>query len=239
MEKPVESLTPRSEVYNADCLDVMRKMPDNYIDLAIADPPYSHQGERIEVVGGRFHGGNRWDKFKKVDGKPIDNEAWDVAPEQVFFDELFRISKNQIIWGANYFPNMPATRCFVIWKKFIPEQFSMAMCEYAWTSFAMNAKIVEFDQRGTADDPRFHPTAKPVALYAWLLRNFAKEGDLIFDPMMGSMASRIAAFSMGFDYIGCEIEPLFFEKGQERFEKMCMGIEKRPDGRQVQQLSLF
>ena len=228
----------RSEVFNVDCVSYMKELPDNYFDLCIADPPYSYAGNEEFAKRKRFNKG-RFGRYRNVDGQFIDIDEWDKTPEDAFFEELFRVSKNQIIWGANYFDGMPATRCFLIWKKQIPENFSMAMCEYAWTSFQGNAKIVEFSQLSKVDDKRFHPTQKPVELYAWILMNYAKDGDLIFDPMMGSQSSRIAAYKMGFDYVGCEIEPLYFNKGNERFDKICNGVMLQPDGTKVEQLSLF
>lgn len=229
---------PRSEVFNVDCVEYMRTLPDDYFDLCIADPPYGHRGSEVFIKGGRFHKG-RFNRYRQVDGNPIDIDAWDKAPSDEFFDEMFRISKNQIIWGANYFDGMPATRCFIIWEKQIPEQFSMAMCEYAWTSFQSNAKIVKFSQLSKQGDKRFHATQKPIELYAWILKNYAKEGDLVFDPMMGSGSSRIAAYQLGFDYVGCEISPLYFDKGVERFEKICNGVIKQSDGTEIKQLTLF
>ena len=228
----------RSEVFNVDCVSYMKELPDNYFDLCIADPPYSYAGNEEFAKRKRFNKG-RFGRYRNVDGQFIDIDEWDKTPEDAFFEQLFRVSKNQIIWGANYFDGMPATRCFLIWKKQMPENFSMAMCEYAWTSFQGNAKIVEFSQLSKVDDKRFHPTQKPVELYAWILRNYAKEGDLIFDPMMGSQSSRIAAYKMGFDYVGCEIEPLYFNKGNERFDKICNGVILQPDGTRVEQLTLF
>ena len=227
----------RSDVYNVDCVEYMRTLPDNYFNLACADPPYSYAGNEEFAKRKRFNKG-RFGRYRNVDGQFIDIDEWDKTPEDAFFEELFRVSKNQIIWGANYFDGMPATRCFLIWKKQIPENFSMAMCEYAWTSFDDNAKVVEFRQQSTNEDVRFHPTQKPVELYAWILRNYAKDGDLIFDPMMGSQSSRIAAYKMGFDYVGCEVEPLYFNKGNERFEKMCKGIITDSAGTTHTQLSL-
>ena len=113
------------------------------------------------------------------------------------------------------------------------------MCEYAWTSFQGNAKIIEISQLSKWKDRRFHPTQKPVELYAWLIRNFAKSGDTIFDPMMGSQSSRIAAYKMGFDYVGCELEKLYFDKGNERFARECLGETKTSDGKIIKQLTLF
>lgn len=143
---------------------------------------------------------------------------WDTAPEQEYFDELFRVSRNQIIWGGNYF-QLPITRCFLIWRKTnVPlEGFSMAPCEYAWTSFNENAKVFEF---GAVGQPgRFHPTQKPVELYEWIFRNFAKEGDKILDTHLGSGSSRIAAHNLGLDFTGYEIDETYFQLMEERFER--------------------
>jgi len=218
---------PTSEVFNTDCLEYMRTLPDKAFQLAIADPPYGGAKETVGRTGGTWAA-----KY----GTHI-NE-WDKAPTQEWFDELNRVSENQIIWGANYF-TMPPTRCFLIWEKTIPENFTMAMCEYAWTSFNANAKVFKHSQVGDPKDPRFHPTQKPVELYAWLLKNYAKEGDRIFDPMMGSQSSRIAAYKMGFDYVGCELDKEYFDKGCERFDRECHGIEVLPNGATIQQQSLF
>lgn len=141
--------------------------------------------------------------------------AWDVAPKEDYFQELFRISRHQIIWGGNYFA-LPPTRCFLILRKTnIPENFSMAMCEYAWTSFSGNAKVFDFNMQGQPG--RFHPTQKPVELYEWILSRFAKDGDKILDTHLGSGSSRIAAYNLGFDFVGCEIDKEYFEKQEERF----------------------
>ena len=227
-----------SEVHNCDCVEFMRTLPDDYFDLCIADPPYSHRGSEVIIKGGRFHKG-RFNRYRQVDGNPIDIDEWDKTPPKEFFEQMFRVSKNQIIWGANYFDCMPATRCFIVWKKQIPENFSMAMCEYAWTSFQGNAKIVEFSQLSKKDDKRFHPTQKPIELYGWILKNYANQGDKIFDPMMGSQSSRIAAHKLGYDYWGCEVEKLYFDKGNKRFDEICNGVTQTSDGKQVKQLSLF
>ena len=216
-----------SEVFNTDCLEYMRTLPDKAFQLAIADPPYGGAKETVGRTGGTWAA-----KY----GTHI-NE-WDKAPEQEFFDELSRVSENQIIWGANYF-TMPPTRCFIVWKKHIPEDFTMSMCEYAWTSFNANAKVCECSSLGTKDDPRFHPTQKPVDLYAFCLKHYAKPGDRIFDPMMGSQSSRIAAYKMGFDYVGCELDKEYFDKGCERFNRECKGEIVTKDGNIVKQMSLF
>ena len=145
--------------------------------------------------------------------------AWDVAPGKEYFDELFRISRNQIIWGGNYF-QLPPTRCFVIWRKLtISEKFTMAMAEYGWTSFTGNAKVFECAPQGAASEERFHPTQKPIKLYEWLLRLYAKPGDKILDTHVGSASSLIAFHRAGLDYWGFEIDPVYYEKAKARLDR--------------------
>lgn len=166
--------------------------------------------------------GGKFDKYKSSqNGRDMGGKvrkkivAWDVAPKEEYFQELFRISRDQIIWGGNYF-SLPPTRCFLILRKTnIPENFSMAMCEYAWTSFNGNAKVFDFNMQ--RQPGRFHPTQKPVELYEWILTSFAKEGDKILDTHLGSGSSRIAAYNLGFDFVGCEIDREYYEKQEERF----------------------
>ena len=151
--------------------------------------------------------------------KPPQNiEFWDFAPPQEYFDELFRVSRNQIIWGGNYF-SLPPTRCFLVWRKPILENFTMAMCEYAWTSFNANAKCFEASPVGNPRNPRFHPTQKPVKLYTWLLGLFAKPGWKLLDTHGGSMSSAVAAWRMGFDMDICEINEFYFNEGKRRVER--------------------
>lgn len=144
--------------------------------------------------------------------------AWDVAPEKEYFDQLFRISRNQIIWGGNYFA-LPPTRCFLVWRKLtISEAFSMAMCEYAWTSFNENAKLFECAPQGKPGD-RFHPTQKPIELYEWVFKHYAHDGDKILDTHLGSGSSRIAAYNAGLDFVGYEIDEVYFQLQEERFAR--------------------
>ena len=139
---------------------------------------------------------------------------WDVAPPKEYFQELARVSKNQIIWGGNYF-DLPPTRCFLVWRKLtISEGFSMAMAEYAWTSLNDNAKVFEYAPQ---DSNRFHPTQKPIALYSWIYKLFAKPGFKILDTHLGSGASRIAAYDIGLDFWGYEINSYYFQKEEQRF----------------------
>lgn len=143
--------------------------------------------------------------------------AWDTAPKQEYFDELFRVSRNQIILGGNYF-NLPSTRCFLIWRKTnVPENFSMAMCEYAWASFNDNAKMFEFSAVGQPG--RFHPTQKPIELYEWILNHYAHEGDKILDTHVGSASSLIACQRLGFRFVGYEIDEDYYRLAKERYER--------------------
>lgn len=155
--------------------------------------------------------GGEW--AKKYGKKII---SWDYAPNEEYFKELFRVSKNQIIWGGNYF-SLPPTRCFLIWEKTnVPENFTMAMAEYAWCSIQGNAKIFKYSAVG--QEGRFHPTQKPIELYQWILSKYAKQGDKILDTHLGSGSSRIACYNGGFDFWGYEIDKEYFEKQEERFE---------------------
>lgn len=207
-------------------------------------PPQSRKKQKYNRFGGVF------DAYKKSEPQYIlradghlqlsikKSIGWDEAPQQEFFDELLRVSKVAIIWGGNYF-RLPPTRCFLVWKKHIPETFSMAMCEYAWTSMNSNAKLFEAPSLRAANAGRFHPTEKPVALYEWCLKLYAKPGCKVFDPMMGSQSSRVAAWKMGYDYVGCELDKEYFDKGCAWFDRECRGIYKTADGGTMVQGSLF
>lgn len=226
-----------NEAYNIDCMEYMKTLPDNAFDLAVVDPPYGagftegggckgwftkyHQSAEAPQYNRFGSPGSRFEKYKREENGETRKKviSWDVAPGKEYFDELFRVSKDQIIWGGNYF-ELPPTRCFLIWKKLtISDKFTMAMCEYAWTSFNSNAKLFEFAPQGKKDDERFHPTQKPVELYKWVYGLYAKPGMKILDTHLGSGSSRIAAWDMGIDFVGTEIDPEYFEKEEERFKK--------------------
>lgn len=219
----------KSEVFNMDCMDYMRTLPDKAFMLAIADPPYGLIESGVQTRGGagKLKGRILNESEKKFD-------RWDKAPTQDFFEELFRVSENVIIWGGNYF-DLPPSRCVVAWDKCQPWP-NFSQIELAWTSFDYPAKLYKFDNR---TNDKIHPTQKPVDLYAWCLKTFAKPGDRIFDPMMGSQSSRIAAYKMGFDYVGCELDKEYFDKGCERFNRECKGEIVTKDGNIVKQMSLF
>lgn len=208
--------------YNLDCMAYMRALPDKAFDLAVVDPPYGGGGKASQArsdsagtstaTGPVRRTGGKW--AAKYGKKII---AWDNAPGKEYFDELFRVSKQQIIWGGNYF-SLPPCRCFLIWEKTnIPENFTMAQCEYAWTSFKDNAKIFQHTSQRSKDEEHFHPTEKPIALYEWIFSKYAKPGDKILDTHLGSGSSRIAARESGLDFVGCEIDKEYFDKQEERW----------------------
>lgn len=194
-------------------MEGMKRYPDKYFDLAVVDPPY---GININHNMGRRKG-EKPSGYKKV--------TWDSKiPDKSYFEQLFRVSKNQIIWGGNYFW-MPPTKCFIVWRKpQISENVSFSMVEYAWTSFDQTAK----EWIGmSAERDRIHPTQKPVALYTWIFQNYAKPGDKILDTHLGSGSSRIAAYEQDLDFVGFEIDKDYFKAQEERFQDY------------VSQLSLF
>jgi site-specific DNA-methyltransferase (adenine-specific) len=196
----MEKSEPISLVTNEDCMELMSRYPDKYFELAIVDPPYG-----IGISKNPFrqkHSKKTWD---------------DAIPQENYFNELFRVSKNQIIWGGNYF-NLQPTQCFIIWDKIQPENFSSAMCEMAWTNFERPAKIIR-KRVVNSEANKIHPTQKPVKLYEWLLKNYASEGDKILDTYLGSGSSRIAADKMGFDFYACELDSEYFEAQEKRFKE--------------------
>ena len=226
-----------SEVFNTDCLEYMRTLPDKAFQLAIADPPYG-----VSYARGKNGYGVTVDKL------PTHSDVdWDAKiPEKAFFDELLRVSDKVIIWGGNYFTHLlPVSKCWIVWDKCdgMENKSVFADAELAWTNMTKVVSLYRLRQLGfisaTQDSDRIHPTQKPTELYAWLLRKYATEGDRIFDPMMGSQSSRIAAYKMGFDYVGCELDKEYFDKGCERFNRECKGEIVTKDGNIVKQLELF
>lgn len=216
-----------SEVFNMDCMEYMKTIPDKFFDIAIVDPPYGINAPKMEMGSG-FSGG-KYNSKKRLNGgsgklkNRVLNQSdctWDeTPPDENYFKELFRISKNQIIWGGNYF-SLPPTRCVVAWDKCQPwENFSQV--EIAWTSYDKPAKLYKQMNGGYNSEKKIHPTQKPVELYKYLLNTFGKpfSGQKIFDSHLGSGSSRIAAYEYGFDFYACELSKTYFEKQQERFKK--------------------
>ncbi len=194
-------------LHNKDCMDALKEFKDNEFDLAIVDPPYG--------IGDKFKGGNSG----KMNFNEVVKKGWDNAiPNKEYFDELKRVSKNQIIWGGNYFlDNLGNTRCFICWDKKVSEDFTLAMGELAWTSFDKLAKIFRMSVPKTAG--KIHPTQKPVKLYEWILMKYAKEGDKILDTHLGSGSIAIACHNLGFDLEGYELDTEYFKAASKRLKE--------------------
>jgi site-specific DNA-methyltransferase (adenine-specific) len=226
-------------ITNEDCMDLMARYSDDYFDLAIFDPPYgcdatgAQQWKKLKRgrFGGifdKYHVGEKVNhatgggRFKKYgDG----SKHWDISPGENYFIELFRVAPYRIIWGGNYFP-LPPSRNFIVWRKLtISDSFSMAMVEQAWTNLHGNAKYFECIPQ---DKERFHPTQKPVELYAWLLSHYAKPGWKILDTHMGSGSIAIACHNAGLDLTACEINKFYFDKAMERINKHLQQQELFP-----------
>jgi len=204
------------KLINADCLPAMKEMPYKAFELAIVDPPYGIFGGGRSVTTStglkkvkEGDGGTWASKYNRQTSK------WDFAPTEEYFMELKRVSKEQIIWGANHF-GYPFVN-FAIWRKLtISESFTMSMAEIASVSIKGNGKVFEYHPQNTQ---RFHPTQKPVALYQWLLKNYAKPGDKILDTHGGSMSIAIACHDLGFDLTLYEIDKDYFSDGKARVER--------------------
>lgn len=196
-----------SIVFNEDCMAGMARYPDKHFDLAVVDPPYG--------IENAFSASSRIRKYGQM--KTVNEEK----PQLGYFEELFRVSKNQIVWGYNHLSNiLPATKEFIFWYKHQPVT-SYSDGELAWTSFKKTAKCFDypfFGGIGADKDGRIHPTQKPVALYTWIFQNYAKPGNKILDTHLGSGSSRIAAYEQGLDFVGFEIDKKYFESEEERFK---------------------
>ncbi len=204
-----------NKLYNMDCMEGMKQFPDKYFELAIVDPPYG-----IGEDGSKNHSRSMLavsKNYKSFHGKDLE------APSIEYFQELKRVSKNQIIWGANHFiSKIPYdSSCWIVWDKDNGNN-DFADCELAYTSFKTAVRKFKYKWHGMLQEnmknkeQRIHPTQKPVALYKWLLKNYAKKGDKILDTHVGSASSLIACYQMNFDYIGFEIDKEYFEKAQKR-----------------------
>jgi site-specific DNA-methyltransferase (adenine-specific) len=206
-----------------DNMELMREFPDKHFELAIVDPPYG-LGKRTTDGGGT----NSQIKFMQ----DIRRSNWDDdIPNPDYFAELKRISQNQIIWGGNYFP-LPPTRTVICWEKMV-EIPTMSQIEMAWTSFDSPARIIKINN---TDRNRFHPTQKPIALYRWLLANYAKQGDKILDTHLGSMSHAIAAHYSGVHLTGCELDPDYFTAGIERVKRETAQMDMFADAPKSQQI---
>lgn len=234
-------INTNSIVTNEDCMTGMARYPDKHFDLAIVDPPYGINAPNMSMGSnpnrkgrddrgeiqygsmstaqklkkGRLNSGGGKLKNRILNTKNCD---WDYQqPTAEYFEELFRVSKNQIIWGGNYF-DLPPCRGFVIWNKNQPwDNFSQA--EFAWTSFDKPAKLFTFSNTGGANtEKKIHPTQKPVELYSYCLKHFAKQGDRILDTHLGSGSSRIAAHKESYDFVGFELDKDYYDAQERRFK---------------------
>jgi site-specific DNA-methyltransferase (adenine-specific) len=201
-------ITDKIEITNEDNMQLMARYPDKYFDLAIVDPPYGIDWmKQIENPNTKA----KWKKYNKKD--------WDSSiPSGEYFKELFRVSKNQIIWGGNYMTEfIPPSPCWVIWDKM--QEFTGAVFEMAWTSFISPSKAFRMSRvEAYTTDNKIHPTQKPVALYKWLLDKYAKQGDKILDTHLGSGSIAIACHDYGFELTACELDSEYYEKAIQRIK---------------------
>ena len=213
------------KITNEDNMELMARYEDNYFDLAIVDPPYGigvNKGGHTLAGNGNFKGGNFKVTARKYKGGEWDNEP----PKQEYFNELFRVSKNQIVWGANHFiERMPYNASgWIVWDKDNGESYQ-ADCELAWTSFDKAVRKFTWrwwgllQQNMKNKEERIHPTQKPIKLYEWLLMNYAKEGDKILDTHLGSGSIAIACHNLGFDLTACELDSEYYEAAMKRLKQ--------------------
>ena len=199
-----------------DCMQGMKEFPDKYFDLAIVDPPYGigENGDKNHTRGKLAKAKN----YKAFSGSDIE------PPDKEYFDELFRVSKNQIIWGANHFiSKIPYdSSCWIVWDKDNTGDF--ADCELAWTSFDSAVRKFKYRWNGMLQEnmknkeSRIHPTQKPVALYEWILSRYAKDGDIILDTHVGSSSSLIACYNTNHNFVGFEIDEYYYKVSKQRLD---------------------
>jgi site-specific DNA-methyltransferase (adenine-specific) len=200
----------KSLTFNEDCMAVMARYPNNFFDLAVVDPPYGiKRSGQIET----------FTKNPKHKRKYFNDKKWDESPpDEIYFNELFRVSKNQIIWGANYFTNfLNPSMGWIFWDK--GQDLTMSDGELAYTSFNRALRRIKIN-RGQLmiEGGTLHPTQKPIKLYDWIYHNYAKPTDLILDTHLGSGSSRIAAHKSGLSFVGCELDKEYFDAQEKRFK---------------------
>ena len=220
----VMQVTEKIYIENCDNMELMARYPDKYFDLAIVDPPYGIGASSDSRVGGEYTvnlGGVK----KKVKAKEYTKKDWDFKkPDLEYWNELKRVSKNQIVWGGNYFiENLTDSSCWLVWNKRNGEN-NNADCELAWTSFKTAVRMFEWKWNGMIQqnmkekEERLHPTQKPVALYKWILDKYAKQGDKILDTHLGSGSIAIAAHDYGFELTACELDKEYYDKAIQRIK---------------------
>lgn len=196
-----------NKIYNQDCLEAMKIMQDNQFDLAIVDPPYGIDWmKQIQNPNTKAN----WKRYK--------NKEWDKeTPTPKYFKELFRVSKNQVIWGGNYMvENLYSSPCWILWDKM--QEFSGAVFEMAWSSFKSPSKAFRMSRVEAYSKGKIHPTQKPVKLYEWLLMNYAKEGDKILDTHLGSGSIALACHNLGYDLTGYELDKEYYDNAIKRIK---------------------
>lgn len=206
------------QLFNIDCMEYMSTQPDNAFDLAIVDPPYG-----IKQDGHREN-----NRSKLAQSKKYHDALWNQPPpSKEYFEELRRVSTNQIVWGGNHLAEQigQSSPCWIVWNKNTSGHF--ADCELAYTSFLTAVRMFNYTWNGMIqgkhgnhklNEVRIHPTQKPVKLYHWILNNYAKKGQIILDTHLGSGSSAIAAYYLGFDFVGCELDPVYYKDGKQRVD---------------------
>ena len=203
-------ITDKIELTNECNMELMKRYPNNYFDLAIVDPPYG-----IGVDGQK----QTINKNPKHNRKEHTQKNWDNSiPTKEYFNELQRVSKNQIIWGGNYFTEyLKPTKAWIFWYKG-QRDLTMSDGELAWTSFDSVTRQIEINRASLISQNTFHPTEKPYKLYKWILDKYAKQGDKILDTHLGSMSIAIACIDYGFELVGCELDTEYYDKGIKRVQ---------------------
>jgi site-specific DNA-methyltransferase (adenine-specific) len=231
----------KATLHNCDCMELLKATPDKFYDLAIVDPPYGI-GFDGEFTAMASNNSKKWNNAKE---KCYERKDWDSAiPSQKYFNELSRVSKNQIIWGANYF-NLPQSTGWIFWDKGTAEGMTLSAGELAWTSFNRSVNKISILWAGfrkVETESRIHPTQKPINLYEWLLTNYAKQGDKILDTHLGSGSHAIACNNLGFELTACELDKDYFDASVKRItQALSQGtlFEPAPSNQVYEQVELI
>jgi site-specific DNA-methyltransferase (adenine-specific) len=230
LHKTIVCKKPHIEIILADCTELMLGMSIKEYDLAIVDPPYGIgiTGDMISKRSKKKISHRSRNVYKPVEVIHYTKKKWDVKPNKEYWEELFRISKNQIVWGGNHF-ELPLSTGWVFWDKVMPKEANFSDGELAWTSFKKGISKIVFPWAGFVKGEtttRIHPTQKPIGLYEWLIRKYAKEGDKIIDTHLGSGSSCIAAYKYNHSFTGIEADEEYYEKAIKRIEKFIKNYQK-------------
>lgn len=212
-------------VWQGDCLELMKEMPDKCIDLVVTDPPYG-----IGVAKKGTIGNANKKNYRGINSRQYGNQTWDSSiPNKIVFEEIFRVSRNQVIFGGNYFVKyLSNSPCWLVWDKKEHDKSKFADCELAWTSFNSAIRKFKFGWVGldainnSKNDHRFHPTQKPLPLIKWVIEKYSKKTDLVFDPFMGSWTTARACMDLGRNFIGAEVSAEYCEIGRQRLRQQVL-----------------